>query len=121
MSHPAHNFTAAHPQSSRRSYLIGFLLSVLLTAVPFGLVMTGALGDPRDTAMWVIGLAFVQIVVHMIYFLHLNTKSEGGWTMMATIFTIVVVGITLTGSIWVMYHMNANMMPMDGGSMSSMS
>ena len=57
------------------------------------------------------GLAFVQIVVHMIYFLHMNTKSEGGWTMMALVFTAVLVVITLSGSIWVMYHMNTNMMP----------
>ncbi|WP_414884843.1 cytochrome o ubiquinol/quinol oxidase subunit IV, partial [Sphingomonas sp. Leaf412] len=46
-----------------------------------------------------------------IYFLHMNTKSEGGWTMMALIFTVIVVVIALTGSLWVMYHMNQNMMP----------
>jgi cytochrome o ubiquinol oxidase operon protein cyoD len=56
--------------------------------------------------------AVVQIVVHMIYFLHMTTKSEGGWTMMALIFTIVLVVITLAGSIWVMFHLNSNMMPM---------
>ena len=54
----------------------------------------------------------MQIVVHMIYFLHMNTKSEGGWTMMALIFTIVLVVITLSGSLWVMNHLNSNMMPM---------
>ena len=65
--------------------------------------------------------AFAQIVVHMICFLHMNTRSEGGWTVMALAFTVVVVVITLSGSIWVMYHLNTNMMPMqariaaDGG------
>ena len=73
--------------------------------------MTGALGDTQTTALVIMGLAFVQIVVHMIYFLHMNTKSEGGWTMMALVFTAVLVVITLSGSIWVMYHMNTNMMP----------
>jgi cytochrome o ubiquinol oxidase operon protein cyoD len=53
----------------------------------------------------------VQILVHMIYFLHMNTKSEGGWTMMAAIFTIIVIVIALAGSLWVMYHLNTNMMP----------
>jgi len=48
----------------------------------------------------------------MIYFLHMTTKSEGGWTMMALIFTIILVVITLAGSIWVMFHLNSNMMPM---------
>ncbi len=41
----------------------------------------------------------------------MNTKSEGGWTMMALIFTVVLVVITLSGSLWVMYHLNTNMMP----------
>ena len=48
-------------------------------------------------------LAAVQIVVHMIYFLHMNTKSEGGWTIMALSFTLTIVVITLAGSIWIMY------------------
>ena len=47
----------------------------------------------------------------MIYFLHMNSKSEGGWTMLALIFTIIVVVIALSGSLWVMYHLNTNMMP----------
>jgi cytochrome o ubiquinol oxidase operon protein cyoD len=47
----------------------------------------------------------------MVYFLHMDAKSEGGWNMLALIFTLVVVVITLAGSLWVMYHMNTNMMP----------
>jgi cytochrome o ubiquinol oxidase operon protein cyoD len=56
----------------------------------------------------------------MIYFLHLDTKSEGGWNMMALIFTIVLVVIALSGSLWVMYHLNANMMPMSPEMMRNM-
>ena len=41
----------------------------------------------------------------------MNTKSEGGWTMLALVFTVVLVVITLAGSLWVMYHLNSNMMP----------
>jgi len=41
----------------------------------------------------------------------MNTKSEGGWTMMAAIFTIIVIVIALSGSLWVMFHLNTNMMP----------
>ena len=64
-------------------------------------------------------LAMVQIVVHMIYFLHMNTKSEAGWTMMALIFTVIIVVIVISGSLWVMYHMNLNMMPSMQAEMSS--
>jgi cytochrome o ubiquinol oxidase operon protein cyoD len=95
-----------------RGYVTGFILAVILTAIPFWLVMGDVIPDKQVTAFLIMGLAVVQIVVHMIYFLHMNTRSEGGWNMLALIFTIVLVVITLTGSIWVMYHMNANMMPM---------
>ena len=100
---------AAH--GSLKSYLIGFGLSVILTAIPFWLVMTGAIVDKAITALLVLVLAAIQIVVHMVYFLHMNSKSEGGWNMMALILTAILLFIVLTGSIWVMYHMNTNMMP----------
>ena len=104
------NDHASH--GTRGSYLKGFFLSVLLTAVPFWAVMTGAFKDPSTAALVIMLFAVLQIIVHMIYFLHMNTKSENGWTMMALIFTIILVVITLSGSIWVMYHLNTNMMPM---------
>ena len=74
--------------------------------------MGHVIASSRITALLVMGVGFVQIVVHMIYFLHMNTRSEGGWTMLAFIFTMVLVVIALSGSIWIMYHLNTNMMPM---------
>ena len=100
---------AAH--GSFRGYLIGFVLSVILTAIPFWLVMSGAIDNKQATAVIIMVFAAVQIVVHMVFFLHMNTASEGGWSMLALIFTLILVGIVLTGSLWVMYHLNANMMP----------
>ncbi|MGO4682543.1 cytochrome o ubiquinol oxidase subunit IV [Hyphomicrobium sp. 2TAF46] len=111
-SHDAHgHHESGHPESTLRGYLIGFGLSVVLTAIPFWLVMTGKLGSNEATTVAILTLAAVQIVVHMIYFLHMSPSSEGGWTMLALIFTVVMVVITLAGSLWVMYHMNTNMMP----------
>lgn len=95
---------------SMREYVIGFLLSVILTAIPFWLVMSGAIEDKGTTAIIIMVFAVVQIVVHMIYFLHMNSQSENGWTVMALIFTLVIVVITLAGSLWVMYHLETNMM-----------
>jgi cytochrome o ubiquinol oxidase subunit IV len=100
-----------HAHGSVRTYLIGFLLSVVLTAVPFWLVMTGRL-DPQTTAITIVALAIVQILVHTVCFLHLNTKAEGGWTLLAYVFTAVLVLIVISGSLWIMYHLNTNMMPM---------
>jgi cytochrome o ubiquinol oxidase operon protein cyoD len=95
---------------SLKDYSIGFILSVILTAIPFWLVMTHQL-PPGTTKAVILVFAAVQLVVHMIYFLHMNSKSEGGWNMMAMLLTVILLFIVMTGSIWVMYHMNANMMP----------
>ena len=100
---------AAH--GTRRDYMIGFGLSVVLTAIPFWLVMSGALGSNQLTAFAIMAFAIVQIVVHMVFFLHMNGKSEGGWTLLALVFTLILVVIVLAGSLWVMYHLNTNMMP----------
>ncbi|MEC3764117.1 MULTISPECIES: cytochrome o ubiquinol oxidase subunit IV [Cupriavidus] len=92
-------------------YVTGFALSVILTAIPFWLVMGRVFEQSSTTAMVLLALGAVQIVVHMVYFLHLNARSEGGWNMLALIFTLVLVVITLTGTLWVMFHLNSNMMP----------
>ena len=100
-----------HDHGTRRTYLIGFALSVILTAIPFWLVMADVIADTMIATIVIMGFGVVQIFVHMVYFLHMNTKSEGGWTMMAAIFTIIVIVIALSGSLWVMFHLNTNMMP----------
>lgn len=97
---------------TRSGYMTGFVLSIILTAIPFWLVMAQVLDSKLKTDIVIMGFAIAQIFVHMIYFLHLNMKSEGGWTFLALVFTLTLVIITLVGSIWVMYHMDQNMMPM---------
>jgi len=113
-----HDDDHLHAHGSFKDYTIGFILSVILTAIPFWLVMTHQLA-PGTTKFVILGFAAVQVVVHMVYFLHMNSKSEGGWNMMALILTAILLFIVLTGSIWVMYHMNANMMPNMGNDSGS--
>jgi len=99
------------PPSTLSGYLTGFTLSVILTAIPFWLVMADIVTD-RNIAVLVLGsFAVAQILVHMVCFLHMNGKLEGGWTMLSTIFTIIFLVIAVAGTLWVMFHMNANMMP----------
>jgi cytochrome o ubiquinol oxidase subunit IV len=117
-SHATHALdTHAHgdhdngPHSTFSGYGTGFLLSIILTAIPFWLVMAKIIAD-RQTAVLVLGgFAVVQILVHMVYFLHMNGKVEKGWALLSTIFTVVFVAIAIAGTLWVMLHMNANMMP----------
>ena len=110
--HDGHGHAAdAGQHSSLREYLIGFGLSVVLTAIPFWLVMAKVITD-RSTGIMVLGaFALVQMLVHMVYFLHMNGRLQGGWTMLSTIFTVIFLGIAIVGTLWVMYNMNAHMMP----------
>ena len=96
---------------TKGDYVKGFILAVLLTAIPFWLVMSGTIQDHALGALVLGAFAAVQVIVHMVYFLHLNGKLQGGWTMLSTIFTIVFLAVTIVGTLWVMFHMNAAMMP----------
>ena len=115
--HDEHEDVGYH--ATVKGYVVGFLLSVVLTAIPFWLVMAKVL-PPGVTGAVVLVFAAVQMVVHMVYFLHLNAKVEGGWSLLALAFTGVLVAIVLAGSIWVMYHLNTNMMPVDPQTMRHM-
>ncbi|QEI06520.1 cytochrome o ubiquinol oxidase subunit IV [Pigmentiphaga aceris] len=106
-----HDHDDGHEPSTLKGYMTGFVLAVILTVIPFWLVMGKVFESSSTTALILMGFAAVQIVVHMVYFLHMNARSEGGWNMLALIFTLVIVVITLAGSIWVMFHLNQNMMP----------
>ncbi|RKF17656.1 cytochrome o ubiquinol oxidase subunit IV [Altericroceibacterium spongiae] len=100
----------SEPHGSMRDYVIGFVLSVILTAIPFWLVMNRPFDAPT-TAIIIMAFAAVQMIVHMVYFLHMSPKTDGGWTLTSLIFTLIIVGIMMAGSLWVMHHLNTNMMP----------
>lgn len=94
-----------------RVYLTGFAAAAVLTVIPFWIVMTGAISNAVVAAAVLIGLAVAQILVHTFAFLHVNARTQGGWTLVAYVFTAVLVVITIGGSLWIMYHLNQNMMP----------
>ncbi|WP_298774135.1 cytochrome o ubiquinol oxidase subunit IV [uncultured Shewanella sp.] len=92
-----------------KSYIVGFLLSILLTVIPYYLVVEQSL--PTVTlVLLVVAFGFVQLLVQLIFFLHLNTKSEKGWNFQSFVFTALIVVILLAGSLWIMYNLRINMM-----------
>ncbi|MEM5429139.1 cytochrome o ubiquinol oxidase subunit IV [Cupriavidus oxalaticus] len=115
-AHGAHDSHAAHDShgsthASFKGYAIGFILAVILTVIPFKLVMDGSMD--KGTILWIIlGMAAVQILVHLKYFLHLDTSSEQRSNVIALLFTALILVIVVAGSLWIMYNLNANMMPM---------
>ncbi|PLZ04189.1 cytochrome o ubiquinol oxidase subunit IV [Burkholderia sp. WAC0059] len=91
------------------SYVTGFVLSILLTAGAFGIVMHGALPHGSMLAVLAI-LAFVQIVAHLVFFLHLNISPGQGWNVAALCYTLLAVLFLIFGTIWVMHNVSMNMM-----------
>lgn len=109
--HDAHHHDDdGHDRGTYRSYLTGFVISAVLTIIPFAMVMMGDFSDTLTIAV-IVSFAVVQIVVQMIYFLHLHPKSEGGWNLLAFLFTAIILVIVISGSLWVMHHLDSNMMP----------
>ncbi|WP_158769183.1 cytochrome o ubiquinol oxidase subunit IV [Paraglaciecola sp. L1A13] len=105
MSHSAE----IESHGSVKSYLIGFVLSVVLTAIPFWIVMTGNFSK-ATTFYSVIALAVVQIVVHLKYFLHLDFSIRGRLNTFAFLFTALIIVMVVGLSIWIIYSANAMMM-----------
>ncbi len=94
---------------SKRSYVIGFIASILLTSVSFLLVSQELL--PGETLIYVIsGLAFTQAVVQLRYFLHLGQEESPQWESFVFFFMMVIMLIIVLGSLWIMNDLNDRMM-----------
>ena len=85
----------AHDHGTMGQLMIGFALAAILTIIPFYLVMA-EVDMARSTLVGIImGLGAVQIIVHLVYFLHLKRSSEEGWNFFATIFAVIILVIVL--------------------------
>lgn len=93
-----------------RTYLIGFGAAAALTAIAFWIVMARPISGTLASVA-IVALAIAQIMVHTYAFLHVNARQQGGWTLVAYVFTAVLLLITIGGSLWIMHHLNSNMMP----------
>jgi len=94
---------------SVKEYVLGLILSIVLTAIPFGLVMSGTLGEVLTITI-ILLCAVGQVLVQLIFFLHMNGSSEQAWNTMSAIFVVVLVAILIVGSIWIMQHLDHNML-----------
>ena len=101
--------SAGASTGSFKSYLTGFVLALILTAIPFALVMSGALSSAAALA-GIFSAGLVQILVHLHYFLHLDTSSEEGWNVLAMIFTLLIMALFVGGTLWIMFNLNYRMM-----------
>ena len=84
----------------------------IITAVLMLLVLLPALfaQAPWPFALLTLVIcAVVQILVHVVYFLHINTSAEQRSNLGALLFTAIVVAIVVAGSVWIMINLNSNM------------
>jgi cytochrome o ubiquinol oxidase subunit IV len=93
-------------------YLIGLGLSVLLTATSFFVAGTDLVWQPSIPVALVV-LAIAQMGVHLVFFLHMTTGPDNTNNVMALAFGLLIVFLVVGGSLWIMSHLNHNMMPID--------
>lgn len=101
--------SAGASKGSLKSYLTGFALSLILTAIPFALVMSGTWSSSVILAC-IFGAGIVQILVHLYYFLHLDASSSARWNVLAMIFTVLIMALFVGGTLWIMSSLNYRMM-----------
>ncbi len=96
--------------SETLSYVIELALALILTGVSFWVASTGALWGP-GVATGLVVLAIAQMGVHLVFFLHITSGPDNTNNVLALAFGVLIVFLVMVGTIWIMGHMNANMMP----------
>ena len=94
-----------------RGYVVGLALAAVLTAASFYVAQTHLIWGPGIPVALVV-LAIAQMGVHLVFFLHISTGPDSANNVLALAFGVLIVGLVLGGSLWIMAHLNANMMPM---------
>jgi cytochrome o ubiquinol oxidase operon protein cyoD len=94
------------------SYLLGYVLAILLTVASFYTVGSGVIWKPGIPVALIV-LAIAQIGIHLVFFLHINTAPDNANNILALGFGILIVALIVGGSAWIMAHLNGNMMPVD--------
>jgi cytochrome o ubiquinol oxidase operon protein cyoD len=109
-THGAHEATHEAAHGDLPTYVTGFALSLVLTALSFGAVMSGLV--PHGMILPAISLlAVAQLVVQLIFFLHLGASREQRSNSVILTLTVLLVVVIVGGSLWVMHNANENMMP----------
>jgi cytochrome o ubiquinol oxidase operon protein cyoD len=94
-----------------RSYLVGLGLAIVLTIASFWAVGTHLIYGP-GIVMAIVALAVAQMGIHLVFFLHLTSAPDNENNALALAFGVLIVGLLVFGSVWVMNHLNHNMLPL---------
>ena len=94
------------------TYTVGLVFALLLTGGSFLVSQTNLLWAPGVSAGLAV-LAIAQMGVHLVFFLHISTGRDNANNVLALAFGVLIVVLLIGGSLWIMAHLNHNMMPMD--------
>ena len=94
------------------TYAIGFVLAAALTAASFGLAVSHWL-TPASLVAALIVLAIAQMIVHLIFFLHITTAPAHNTNILALLVTLLIIVLVVVGSLTIMAQLNTHMVPMD--------
>ena len=96
--------------SETLAYVIGLAFALILTGVSFWVASTSSLWGP-GVAVGLVVLAIAQMGVHLVFFLHITSGPDNTNNVLALAFGVLIVFLVMIGTIWIMGHMDANMMP----------
>ncbi len=103
------SLTTKSPAEMRNAYLIGFVLALILTAIPFAIVAFGLM--PAKSALVAIAvLAVIQVLVHLYFFLHIDPRTAPRENVLTLAFAVVLIFIMIGGSLWIMFDLAYRMM-----------
>ncbi|WP_311946537.1 cytochrome o ubiquinol oxidase subunit IV [Halomonas piscis] len=105
----SHTAPGGASHGSVKTYVTGLTLSIVLTVIPFAAVMSGAF-NTATTVLVIVAMAIAQILVQLVMFMHMNTKSDEGWNLTSFVFTLTILALVVGGSLWIMHHLHLNMM-----------
>jgi cytochrome o ubiquinol oxidase subunit IV len=100
------------PRSAIMSYVFGLALSIVLTVASFYVLGTQLVWSPAIPVA-LVALAVAQIGIHLVFFLHITTAPDNTNNVLALAFGVLIVALIVVGSLWIMEHLNRNMLPMD--------
>lgn len=107
---PPHDLAEDTLGAELRRYVIGLVLAAVLTAAAFLSIGTNLIYGP-GIVMAVVVFGLAQVGIHLVFFLHMTTAPDNTNNALALAFGFLIVCLIVFGSIWIMYHLNHNMIP----------
>ena len=99
-----------------KSYVTGFILSIVLTLAAYFIVQIHVASEHSVISHAILIpailiLAVAQLLVQLFFFLHIGHETGPRWNLAILLSTVVLILIIVVGSIWIMNNLNYNMTP----------